>query len=285
MSTHTAAPDPTTQGEDYDVEALAALRAERAERAGSRRGAAAFVWGDFVTEPGQFVEGAPGRWSPLLEGERGLRVDATAAVGIRIGGELVDGSATLFWRDEDGPTVAEFPGSAEGVIFSYDGAKFALQVWDPASEWASGYGGIAAFDADPSWRVIATVRPVDDGRTVSITHHRNPTPVDVPVVAALEFERDGVVHELLATRSGGTGERYVHFRDATSGDESYSAGRGLRIADDDTSVVLDFNRAELLPCSFSLAWNCPIPAAENTLPIAVRAGERHAITTDGKVLL
>lgn len=271
-----------------DIESFAEFRARRRREVVGRRGAVSFVWGDFVVEPDQRVQGAPGFWSPLTA-EAGLRVRAEAGDGIRIDGEVVDGEATLYLDEADGPALAEFAGGGEGVIFTYDASKYALQVWNPLSDWASRFGDIAAYDEDPTWVVVVTVRPVAPGRTVTITHHRDPLPVEVPVVAEVEFEREGRSHRLVATGGGPFADRLiVHFRDATSGTESYGAGRSVWIAAaavDAGHTLLDFNRAMLLPCSFSLAWNCPLPPVENTLTIPVRAGERQAVDLHGIPLL
>jgi len=281
----------TASWADTDIEPLTELRARRRREVAGPRGPVSFYWGDFVTEVDQHVEGAPGRWSPRDAGLPGLLVRAGADEGIRIGGAVVDGEAILYVDEAAGPIVAEFPDGAEGVIFTYDGSKYALQVWNQASPWAQRFHDIASFDEDPSWIVEATVTPAASGRTVSIVHHRDPVPVDVPVVATLRFERDDRTHELVATAAGPARDRLlVHFRDATSGTESYGAGRSLWIdvhdvLDGSGTTVLDFNRATLLPCSFSTAWNCPIPPTENTLPIEVRAGERHAVDIDGHPLL
>ncbi|GAB3595676.1 DUF1684 domain-containing protein [Microbacterium tumbae] len=262
-------------------------RAERRTAAVSRRGPASFVWGDFVTAPGTTVTGAAGTWAPLTDGRAGLAVTATAADGIRIGGEIVDGIGVLHADAADGPAVAEFADGAEGVIFSYDGATFALQVWNPRSPWAQRFAGISTYPYDASWTVDGEVSPVDSGRTVAIAHHRDPNPVDVPIIAEVRFARDGREHVLWGT-AGGPGDAGITllFRDATNGAGTYAAGRVLRLPDRRAGrVELDFNRASLLPCAFSLAWNCPIPAPENTLDIPVRAGEKHAIDFDGKELL
>ena len=40
------------------------------------------------------------------------------------------------------------------------------------------------------------------------------------------------------------------------------------------TVVLDFNRAANLPCAFTDLATCPLPPAENRLPIAIEAGEK-----------
>jgi len=269
-----------------DSSTLDDFRRARRDGARTKRGPVSFVWGDFVTEPGTSVIGAAGLWSPLSDGAAGLLVHASASEGVVIGGVLVDGQAALFADAADGPTVAHFADGAEGIIFSYDRSKFALQVWNPESEWARRYATIDAFGPSPEWRLDARVIPIADGRTVAIAHHRDPRPVEVPVVAEVSFEVDGERRTLLATHGGPGDGLFVHFRDATNGGETYSAGRGVRVQPDAEGLtVLDFNYATLLPCSFSLAWNCPLPAAENTLPFAVTAGEKNAVDAHGAPLL
>lgn len=290
-STRESVPATASAAQRHD----ARVAAHAAAAIGSR-GPASFVWGDFVTEPGSTVHGAAGTWAPLPDGQPGLRVTADAAEGIVIGGQTVDGSAVLWAREADGPAVAYFADGAEGIIFTYDDTKYALQVWNPGSEWARRFAGISAYPYDASWVVDAEIVPVASGRTVAISHHRDPRPVEVPVIARVRFARDGVEHELVGTSPGPGGDGVLLlFTDATNGDETYSSGRVLRVAGvpgfsgaagaAEGAVRLDFNETTLLPCSFSLAWNCPIPAAENHLTVPVRAGERNAIDHEGKELL
>ena len=66
------------------------------------------------------------------------------------------------------------------------------------------------------------------------------------------------------------------FRDATSGVTTYGALRQLEVAwpDEDDRVVIDFNRALNMPCAYTDFATCPLPPAENRLPIAITAGEK-----------
>lgn len=70
---------------------------------------------------------------------------------------------------------------------------------------------------------------------------------------------------------------FIPFTDATSGIESYSSGRYIDIRMDEivnNQVWIDFNLAYNPYCAYvSGRYNCPIPPAENRLPVAVRAGE------------
>ncbi len=71
---------------------------------------------------------------------------------------------------------------------------------------------------------------------------------------------------------------FLPFRDATSAHETYGAGRYMDVPtfarDGDVWVSLDFNLAYHPYCAYGDGWACPLPPAENWLPLPVRAGER-----------
>ena len=68
---------------------------------------------------------------------------------------------------------------------------------------------------------------------------------------------------------------FIPFKDATSGRETYGAGRFLEIHEpDEERFTLDFNRCFNPLCNYSPAYNCPIPPRENHLEIAIEAGEK-----------
>lgn len=75
---------------------------------------------------------------------------------------------------------------------------------------------------------------------------------------------------------------FLPFADATSGRETYGAGRYLldtiKSADlgtaPDGRTVLDFNFAYNPSCAYSPRYVCPLAPTANRLPAAVRAGER-----------
>ena len=92
------------------------------------------------------------------------------------------------------------------------------------------------------------------------------------------------------------GGLFLPFRDATSGGETYGAGRYLhdtvkgsdlpRLDDtDDTSgasamgyaggrVLLDFNYAYNPSCAYDPRWVCPLTPSENRMAVAIPAGEK-----------
>lgn len=91
----------------------------------------------------------------------------------------------------------------------------------------------------------------------------------------VRFEVDGQPAEITLYESPEQHELFVPFRDATSGKETYGAGRYLEVEPPkDGRVVVDFNDAYNPYCCYNETWSCPIPPGENWLAVPVRAGEK-----------
>jgi uncharacterized protein (DUF1684 family) len=93
----------------------------------------------------------------------------------------------------------------------------------------------------------------------------------------LTFDLDGEGRQLTAyTFDGGDGRSlFVPFLDATSGTETYGAGRYLDLEpEDDGTYALDFNLAYHPSCVYDPRFSCPLTPGENRLPIRIEAGER-----------
>lgn len=68
---------------------------------------------------------------------------------------------------------------------------------------------------------------------------------------------------------------FVPFTDATSGTETYGAGRYLEAPLlPGGRVLLDFNYAYHPFCAYTDRYRCPLPPAENRLPVPICAGEK-----------
>ncbi len=94
------------------------------------------------------------------------------------------------------------------------------------------------------------------------------------------FQLHGTECMLEAYKSDRSEKRlFVPFRDATSGEESYGAGRYLdlkpeRDRTEDEKWILDFNEAYNPWCAYNGDYACPLVPRENWLEVPVRAGER-----------
>lgn len=92
----------------------------------------------------------------------------------------------------------------------------------------------------------------------------------------VRFEVEGKPAELtLFVPQGGHGY-FLPFTDATSGKDTYGAGRYL---DPEPlpggKLLIDFNVAYNPYCAYNEYWSCPITPAENRLNVAVEAGEKN----------
>jgi uncharacterized protein (DUF1684 family) len=98
----------------------------------------------------------------------------------------------------------------------------------------------------------------------------------------IRFEVEGQTADITLYGSSDMPELFVPFRDATSGTETYGAGRYLEVEPPEPGgrVLVDFNLAYNPYCCYNESWSCPIPPRENWLAVPVRAGERDF---DGEV--
>lgn len=94
------------------------------------------------------------------------------------------------------------------------------------------------------------------------------------------FEVEGEAVTLQVYKSDPEEDRlWVPFRDETSGEETYGAGRYLDLepADhrtDEGEWVVDFNQAYNPTCAYSDRYECPLPPMENWLDVPIEAGEK-----------
>ena len=68
---------------------------------------------------------------------------------------------------------------------------------------------------------------------------------------------------------------FIPFRDFTSGETTYGGGRYIETEIPNGDIlIIDFNKAFNPYCAYNHKYSCPIPPLENTLKIAIKAGER-----------
>ncbi|SDN48512.1 hypothetical protein SAMN05660199_00102 [Klenkia soli] len=219
------------------------------------------------------IEGVPGRWSAgargvvvtVDEGEE-LLVDGVPVVGEHVFGELGLRESVLTAAGETAVEVAE------------RGGRYVVRLRDPRSPLRLGHPGTPAYPADPRWAVggrfvpFAAPEPTTVGGAFEGVQHVYDAP------GTIEFELAGRPLSLRAFPGHGEGALTVLFSDETSGDTTY-AFRSLHLVPDaDGRVTVDLNRAANLPCAYTDLATCPLPPAENRLPLRVEAGERTPTT-------
>jgi uncharacterized protein len=273
-----ATPQPSPQ----DV--LDRFHSRRAEAVTQPRGSLALVNTQWVDSE-QTIWGVPGVWAPRTDGGAGLTVTATASDGIRVDGQLVDGTATVRGKDDPAPSDVVFSDTVTGTVIPQEGGgSYALRVWDAESDGIRDFGGIDAFPFDPSWIVTADFTANPEGTTLGFEHLKDGDVIrDEVIPGSIRFSKDGVDYDLAAFQAGRALQ--LVFSDATSGDSTYSVGRFLFVAPKpDGTIVLDFNQAVLPPCAFSYAFNCPMPPKQNRFTVPIEAGEKNVVGKDGAPL-
>ncbi|HEY3382794.1 MAG TPA: DUF1684 domain-containing protein [Vicinamibacterales bacterium] len=137
---------------------------------------------------------------------------------------------------------------------------------------------LAYFPVDPSYAVPAAFRenpPTARPRMQMDTSAHEPRLMEL--LGVLEFTLQGTPLRLSAFAEVGQSDDrlFVPFTDATTGSETYRAGRYLEIGRSSTGIyVVDFNRAFNPYCYYNPTYDCPYPPKENRLAVAIRAGEK-----------
>ena len=137
------------------------------------------------------------------------------------------------------------------------------------------FEGLAYFPVEARWKVRAFLRKAEF-RPAMVLATSTGEPRSVLQEGRLEFEAEGKKLMLQAYGlEGDEGRLFIPFKDLTTGKETYGAGRYLEAEKESgDSVWLDFNLCFQPYCAYNDAYSCPLVPAENTLPVAVRAGEK-----------
>ncbi len=246
----------------------------------------------------------PGQRLHLIAGATGVTFESPTAPGAGVEISFSDGAfavtplrgtaVTLLARTGEGDVVtgAGRPVAGATPITDRDVLKVGryyvesyarpdsgnVRAFDPDSAARQAFAGLKWFPPNAAFQLAATYTPIATPAKVVIATSRG-LKKDYFRVGVFAFTVDGTPQTLTAlavSASPGTGdELFVPFRDATTGNESYEVGRYLMVAflGPGASYVLDFNQATNPLCNYSPHYNCPIPPRENTLAVAVRAGE------------
>lgn len=139
------------------------------------------------------------------------------------------------------------------------------------------------FEPDSSYVIEARVALVEEEEPIIIPTYSG---IDKNYLryARLDFEFQGQHLSLYLYRSVDLSSNplyadylFLPFMDVTNDGETYGGGRYLDFKSGDIregELLIDFNKAYNPYCAYSSGYNCPIPPKENSLPVAIRAGEK-----------
>ncbi len=141
------------------------------------------------------------------------------------------------------------------------------------------FAGLPYFPYDPALRVLAEVEAAEPRSYEIGTSGEGAMAFTRVGRVGITLGADALALELYWLDAYGGG-LFVPFADATSGRETYGAGRylldtvkGADLGVRDGRLVLDFNFAYHPSCAHDARWVCPLAPPANRLPVAVRAGE------------
>ena len=217
----------------------------------------------FPDAPGSWTTGPDGVTVTLTDGEE-LTVDGAAVTGTHHFGVLPERT-----------DIKVTAGQAVLEVAKRGGFDI-LRPRHPEHPLRVGYPGTPTYEPTEKWVVNGRYVPFDAPRAVTVgaavegLEHVYTSP------GRVEFSAGGAPLSLTVFNGDAPGTLFVLFTDATSGVTTYAANRSLAIAapGPDGGVALDFNRATNLPCAYTEFATCPLPPAENRLPVAVEAGEQ-----------
>lgn len=215
---------------------------------------------------------APAKAGVLLLDSGHVTVEVLPGVSVTLGGAAVNRRSLRSDADAAGEPDVLVLGSLSLQIIDR-GGKLGVRVKDLRSELRRSFKGLRWFPVKPELRVTARFvgrpRPIqiDVPSVIGVTE-------SMPSPGTAEFEVGGKTLRLDPVLEAGESRLFFIFRDATSGRSTYGAGRFLYAEPPrDGTIVLDFNEAYSPPCAFTPHATCPLPPAQNRLPIAIEAGE------------
>jgi len=161
------------------------------------------------------------------------------------------------------------------------GERLGVRVKDSQNPDRSSFGGLDYFPVNPKWILDAKYEAHVPHKMISIVNVLGMVE-EMPSPGTLVFDVDGKTYRLDPVLEKGEKQWFIIFADATSGKETYGAGRYL-YADPpgaDGKVILDFNKSYNPPCAFTKFATCPLPPRQNRLPFRVEAGEKKYVGSE-----
>ena len=173
--------------------------------------------------------------------------------------------------DQPGPATKVTAGSQTFYLIKRED-RFGIRLKDSNSAERRNFNGEHWFPADQSYRVTGTFEPFGEVQEVEIPNVLGGT-FKMKSPGTVKFKllgKDLTLQPVIEDEK----TLFFIFKDATSNNETYGAGRFLYTDNPiNGQVVLDFNKAENPPCAFTTFATCPVPPPQNHLAAEIKAGE------------
>jgi len=201
-----------------------------------------------------------------------VRFEARAGAGVTHDGRPV--SSLELVPDSAGEPTLLASGALRFFVIERAG-NLGVRVRDLNNPHRRGFLGLSYFPVSTAWVVDAHFEAYQPAHHIKIMNILG-MELDMQSPGALVFRKDGREWRLDAVlEQPGDTELFVMFADATSGHETYGAGRFLSTPPPKGGrVAVDFNEAYNPPCAFTSYATCPLPPKQNRLAVRIEAGEK-----------
>jgi uncharacterized protein len=203
---------------------------------------------------------------------RQVRFVARPGSGVTHAGEPV-GSLDLTSDAAGEPTVLS-SGTLRFFVIERAG-NLGVRVRDLNNPRRRAFAGLSYFPVSTGWVFDARFEPYEPARHIRIVNILG-MEQELQSPGAVVFRKDGHEWRLdTVLEQPGDRELFIMFADATSGHETYGAGRFMYIPLPSSGhAQLDFNKAYNPPCALNDFATCPLPPPQNRLKLRVDAGEK-----------
>lgn len=282
--TQTTAPAAQPVSHEAEVQAWQKTRSERLQREDGWLSLVGLFWlregeNGFGSSREKntvlFPAKAPAHAGKLVMKNGKVTLQPNTGTPLTIDGKPV--TAPIELRDDSDPNQAPTIVQLGTIRFQIikRGPRYGVRIKDPEAETRRNFAGLEYYPIDPKWRVTAKFEPYNPPKKIPITDVTGLTADNVSP-GALVFTVDGKEYRIDPILEDGSEDLFLIFKDETSRDTTYPAGRYLytKQPGPDGTVVVDFNRAYNPPCAFTNFATCPLPPAQNKLAVKIEAGEK-----------
>jgi uncharacterized protein len=200
-------------------------------------------------------------------------------------GFLIDGKPaepqTLKTDADSDKNITRLTVGSLSMYVIHRGERYGLRIRDSKSPALARFRGLKWFSPNARYRVTARWIPYVPSKSMTLstligTRYTQPVPGAAEfMIGYKSYRLEPVLEDPIATKL------FFILRDTTSTSTTYGACRFLYTGLPDKglaqpgSLVLDFNRLENPPCAYTPYATCPLPPAQNRLPIPLPVGEKR----------
>ena len=146
---------------------------------------------------------------------------------------------------------------------------------DSPIENKADFKGLKYFEVNTDFKVTAKLDILKTEQKINIAMSGGETE-EYRAFANVTFELEGQKCALKIFQAE-DGSLFLPFKDLTNNKDTYGSGRYLDLdirMIKDGQIEIDFNRCYHPYCAYNHTYTCPVPPAENSVNVLVKAGEK-----------